>query len=100
MLHHHVRLLTSIQTTLLMMTEDFGLFNRPERRLQLHLINSCGKKDIPQDMADHTIQYLFNHIFLPTRVPQASELGSGSSDHTLVQLIAPYLSSFARPTGK
>lgn len=41
-----------------------------------------------ESMADHTHQYLFNHLFLPTRVPKANDLGNGSGDQALAQLLA------------
>jgi len=38
-------------------------------------------------MADPTLDYNFNHVFLPTRVPQADDHGNGSGDRALVEYL-------------
>lgn len=35
-------------------------------------------------MADGVLDYLFNHVFLPTRVPHADDCGNGAGDRALV----------------
>jgi len=39
-------------------------------------------------MTDSVLDYLFNHLFLPTRVPQADDHGNGSGDRAFAEHIA------------
>lgn len=36
-------------------------------------------------MANRALDYIFNHVFLPTRVPQADDRGNGSGDRALAE---------------
>ena len=45
-------------------------------------------------MSNSTLDYLFNHIFLPQRLPHANDLGNGSGDQALADLVLQSLLNF------
>lgn len=50
-------------------------------------------------MADPTLDYLFNHIFLPSRLPHANDQGTGSGDRALADLVSQSASDFRELNG-
>lgn len=59
-----------------------------------HLYHSCQGSILFVKMADRTLEYLFNHIFLPPQLPHRDDHQNGAGDRALIEHLTEYCHLF------